>query len=105
MSNEEQETIADIVAWIRRHASVYGYDLADRIEAAYERERKPARVAIETPEEPDCESCGHFCGFHLETDFEIRESMLTVKCPMQVWATPDIAKTCNHYRRKATAQQ
>lgn len=34
MSNESKETIADIVAWIRRHASVYGYDLADRIEAA-----------------------------------------------------------------------
>lgn len=34
MSNENQETVADIVAWIRRHASVYGYDLADRIEAA-----------------------------------------------------------------------
>ena len=43
MSNERQETIADIVAWIRRHASVYGYDLADRIETAYERERKPSR--------------------------------------------------------------
>jgi hypothetical protein len=36
MSNEKHETIADIVAWIRRHASVYGYDLADRIEAAVE---------------------------------------------------------------------
>lgn len=32
------------------------------------------------------------------------ESMLIVKCPMQVWATPDMAKTCNHYRRKATGQ-
>lgn len=38
MSNENQETVADIVAWIRRHASVYGYDLADRIEAAEKRE-------------------------------------------------------------------
>lgn len=37
MSNVNQETIADIVAWIRRHASVYGYDLADRIEAAANR--------------------------------------------------------------------
>lgn len=40
MSNESKETIADIVAWIRRHASVYGYDLADRIEAAAKRERE-----------------------------------------------------------------
>lgn len=37
MSNEAHETVADIVAWIRRHASVYGYDLADRIEAAAKR--------------------------------------------------------------------
>lgn len=40
MSNENRETVADIVAWIRRHASVYGYDLADRIEAAHKRERE-----------------------------------------------------------------
>lgn len=37
MSNKNRETVADIVAWIRRHASVYGYDLADRIEAAEKR--------------------------------------------------------------------
>ena len=43
--SEYKETIADIVAWIRRHASVYGYDLADRIEAAYN------RLAILTPEQ------------------------------------------------------
>lgn len=45
MSDENQETVADIVAWIRRHASVYGYDLADRIEAAYN------RLALLTPEQ------------------------------------------------------
>ena len=37
MKNVNHETIADIVAWIRRHSSVYGYDLADRIEAAAKR--------------------------------------------------------------------
>lgn len=40
----------------------------------------------------------------MEIDFNTGESMLIVKCPMQVWATPDMAKTCNHYRRKATGQ-
>ena len=33
------------MAWLRRHASVYGYDLADRIEAAYR------RLALPTPEQ------------------------------------------------------
>lgn len=37
MKNVNHETISDIVAWIRRHSSVYGYDLADRIEAAAKR--------------------------------------------------------------------
>ncbi len=46
MSNENQETVADIVAWIRRHASVYGYDLADRIEAAAKRGEDLWRAAF-----------------------------------------------------------
>ena len=47
MSNGNQETIADIVAWIRRHASVYGYDLADRIESAAKREREAGAEAAQ----------------------------------------------------------
>lgn len=63
MSNESKETIADIVAWIRRHASVYGYDLADRIEAAAKRQFRdttkmiPEEVAVSKMETttPTCE--------------------------------------------------
>ena len=60
---------------------------------------------IETPEEPACENCKHFCGFHqTEIDFDTGETMLTVKCTGQAWATPDMAKTCSHYQRKAVSK-
>ena len=60
---------------------------------------------IETPEEAACENCKHFCGFHqTEIDFDTGETILTVNCTGQVWATPDVAKTCNRYQRKAAAK-
>jgi hypothetical protein len=41
MANDEiRETVADIEAWIRRHADIYGYDLADRIKVAWKHERE-----------------------------------------------------------------
>lgn len=52
MSNEKQETIADIVAWLRRpregenaYLTLWRDEIADRIEAAWKREREAALSA------------------------------------------------------------
>ena len=47
MANDEiRETVADIEAWIRRHADIYGYDLADRIKVAWKHEREALEAHI-----------------------------------------------------------
>lgn len=45
---EPDETLPDIVAWIHRHANVYGHDLAERIDRASVRESElwRQRVAV-----------------------------------------------------------
>ena len=56
---------------------------------------------IETPEPPSCETCNHFCGFRqMEIDFDTGDTMETVQCVKQVFATPDMAKTCTFYQRR-----
>ena len=40
------ETVPDIVAWIHRHADVYGHDLAERIDRASVREREMWRQRV-----------------------------------------------------------
>ena len=57
---------------------------------------------IVTPEPPDCSKCRHFCGFRqMEIDFDTGDMMETVQCDTQVFATPDMAKTCAMYQRRA----
>lgn len=56
---------------------------------------------IETPEPPDCSRCRHFCGFRqMEIDFDTGDTMETVQCDTQVFATPDMAAHCRYYQRK-----
>ncbi len=43
---EPDETLPDIVAWIHRHANVYGHDLAERIDRASVREREMWRQRV-----------------------------------------------------------
>ena len=43
---EPDETLPDIVAWIHRHADVYGHDLAERIDRASVREREMWRQRV-----------------------------------------------------------
>ncbi len=43
---EPDETLPDIVAWIHRHANVYGHDLAQRIDRASIREREMWRQRV-----------------------------------------------------------
>lgn len=43
---EPEETLPDIVAWIHRHADVYGHDLAERIDRASVREREMWRQRV-----------------------------------------------------------
>ena len=58
---------------------------------------------IETPEPPDCRRCRHFCGFsHMEIDFDTGDTMETVQCGAQVFATPDMAVHCMYYQRRWT---
>ena len=54
MSNEKQETIADIVAWLRRpregenaYLTLWRDEIADRIEAAWKREREAGAEAAQ----------------------------------------------------------
>lgn len=57
---------------------------------------------IETPEPPDCSRCRHFCGFRqVEIDFDTGDTMETVQCGAQSFATPDMAKHCRYYQRRA----
>ena len=59
---------------------------------------------IETPEPPDCSRCRHFCGFRqMEIDFDTGDTMETVQCDTQVFATPDMAAHCRYYQRKGGA--
>ena len=52
-----------------------------------------------------CDTCGHFYGRRLqEIDFDTGETMETVQCGAQGFATPDIADSCRHYRRKGGAR-
>lgn len=57
---------------------------------------------IETPEPPTCDTCKHFCGMHQqEIDFDTGDTMLVVSCDIQMHATPDLAKSCVFYQRRA----
>lgn len=48
-----------------------------------------------------CDTCGHFLGSRLqEIDFDTGDTMETVQCGVRVFATPDMAGHCRHYRRK-----
>ena len=64
---------------------------------------RPLKIDAHTPPEPpDCSRCRHFCGFRqMEIDFDTGDTMETVQCDAQVFATPDMAKHCRHYQRRA----
>ena len=60
MSNKNQETIADIVAWLRRpiegenaYLTLWRDEIADRIEAAWKREREAGAEAAHKREMAD----------------------------------------------------
>jgi Fe-S-cluster-containing hydrogenase component 2 len=56
---------------------------------------------IVTPEEPSCKQCRHFCGFsQMEIDYDTGDMMESVRCDVQVFATPDYAKNCPYRQLK-----
>lgn len=49
-----------------------------------------------------CESCAHCCGTHPQViDHDKGETMIVASCDVRVFATPDYAKTCAFYQRRA----
>ena len=63
-----------------------------------ENKRQPKK---HTSEEPSCSQCRHFIGFsELITDYDTGEAIETVRCNVQVFATPDFAKSCPFRRLK-----
>ena len=90
MSNESKETIADIVAWIRRHASVYGYDLADRIEAAA---KNQFRDATKTMPHEEVGNAAKMC----ETLIKVRSAIChfaRYQCQSLSWEKSNIQANC-----------
>ena len=54
---------------------------------------------IETPDPRDCSRCRHFLGFsQMEIDFDTGDTIDTVQCGEQVFATPNMAGHCRHYQ-------
>ena len=69
---------------------------------AYYKQSVGKMFVIETPDPPTCESCKHFCGMHpQEIDHDTGDTMIVVSCDIQTFATPDCAKTCITYQRRA----
>lgn len=71
MSESRQETVADIVAEMRKRECVTDYlrVLADRIEAACIREIETLRALVEgllKASSVECASCGYDCGPRME---------------------------------------
>lgn len=59
------------------------------------------KFEIITPEEPSCSQCRHFCGFsQMEIDYDTGDTMESVRCDVQVFATPDYAKNCPYRQLK-----
>ena len=80
-----------------------GYD-ADKI-AAFERDLGyfvETRLNDALKKGRSCEICMHCCGMHpQEIDHDTGDTMIVVSCDVQISATPDYAKTCALYQRRA----